>query len=139
MTDRQLLEAINRKLEAMENRMEAMDGRIGAMDSRINFMDNQLGQLVRYVNEVRQTNVRLEAGMQEISLEIPTPETEIGTRTDFLASKIDHFIAHFSTEQAREQTRLEGKRYLLSHAQAKAEERLDAIERRLDRLEASSS
>lgn len=139
MTERELLEAINRKLGAMDSRMEAMDGRIGAMDSRINFVGNQLRQLVRHVEEMHQANVRLEAGMQEIGLEIPTPETEIGTRTDFLASKIDHLIEHFSTEQAREQTRVEGKRYLLSHAQAKAEERLDAIARRLDRLEASSS
>lgn len=125
MTDRQLLEAINRKLEALD----------GLMDS----VSDQLTQLVRHIEVVRQTNVRLKAGMQKMAHDNRSPETTIETNTDFLAGKIDHFVKYFSMEHARERTRFDSEWYLLFRAQAKTEERLDAIEQRLDHLEASSS
>lgn len=124
MMDRQLLEAINRKLEALD----------GLMDS----VSDQLMHLVRHVEEVRQTNSRLKASMQKMAHDNRAPETTIETSTDFLAGKIDHFVKYFSMEHARERTRFDSESYLLSRAQGKTEERLDAIERRLDHLEASS-
>lgn len=125
MTDRQILEAINRKLEALD----------GLMDS----MSDQLMQLVRHVEEVRQTNARLKASMQKMAHDNHAPETKIETNTDFLAGKIDHFIKYFSMEHARARTRFDSEWYLLFRAQAKTKERLDAFEQRLDHLEASSS
>lgn len=139
MTDRQLLEAINEKLRAMDSRIEVMDSRIETMDSRMNSMGDQIGQLVRHVGEVRQTNVRLETGMREMRGDIQALDTKLETKTNFLVSKIDHFVEHFSIEQTRERTQFEEERHLRSYSQAKTDERLDAIEQRLEHLEASSS
>lgn len=120
MTDRQLLEAINRKLEAMDGRMDSMS--------------DQIGQLVRHVGEVRQSNMRHEAGMEEMRGDIRALDAKVETKTDFLASKIDHFVELFSSERVR----FEEERHLRLHAQSKTDRRLDDIEQRLERLEASS-
>lgn len=125
MTDRKLLEKIIDKIEAMDNRIEAMD--------------NRIGQLVRHVAEVRQSNIGLEAAMHEMRADIRALDKKIETRTDFLVSKINHFVEHLSMEQTRARTRFEEEQHLRSYTQARTDQRLDAIEQRLEHLEAASS
>lgn len=125
MTDRQLLEAINNQ--------------IGSINNRIESMSDQIGQLVHHVAEVRRTNVRLEADMAAMRDDICALDTKIEAKTDFLASKIDHFIDHFSVGQTRDRNRFEEERHFRSDAQRKTEQRLEDIEHRLERLEAASS
>lgn len=139
MTDRQLLEAISNQIGAMNERIDSINERMGSMDERIDSMNermdsmgNQIGQLVQHVAEVRRSNVRLEADIRAL-------DSKIDKNTEFLACKIAHFVDHFSIEQARDRKRFEEERHLRIHTQRNIEQRLDALEQRMDRMDAASS
>jgi len=145
LTDRELLESISRQLgelvhhvaevrksnQTLESEMRALRADVDDLRARVGKLEEKLDVLTARVETLEQRFDALERRVEAV-------DKKIDDRSDTVAGKFDHFLTYLNGEIARNRVHLEEERYIREGVQRKTEERLDAIERRLDRLEAAA-
>lgn len=151
MTDRELLESISNQIGELvrhvavirqstanlEARMDALETRMASLETRMDRLETRMDTLEARMDGLETEILGIREDVGSMRLDIQALDTKIDTKTDFLSSKIDHFIEHLSAEQTRHRNKLEEERHLNSARHRETEQRLADIERRLERLETS--
>lgn len=146
MTDRELLESMSQQIGELVRHVAEVrssnvkfDAQFKEMRSDMDSMRGDMKAMRGDIDSIRGDIDSIRGDIDSIRGDIRALDKKIDDKIDFVAGKIDHFVAVFHEESARDRTRFEEDRYARNFQQRKIEQRLDGVEARLDRLEAASS
>lgn len=137
MTDRELLESISNQIGELVRHVAVIRQSTANLEARMDAPETRMDTLETRMDALKAETRGIREDVGSLRLDIQALDTKIDTKTDFLSSKIDHFIDHLSAEQTRHRNKLEEERHLNSARHRETEQRLADIERRLERLETS--
>ncbi len=152
MSDRDLLESLSEQMSELvrnvaevrqsNKRLEAavvgVQSDVGTLKSDVATLKTDVGMLKSDVATLKADVGTLKTDVAELKHGLQETNAMIDECAEFLSKKIDHFVEFVASEITQNRITIEEQRYINSAAHSKIEGRVDAIERRLDKLEAIS-
>lgn len=112
MTDRELLESMSAQMGELVRHVAEVRQSNFTMQAQLNEMQADMKVMRADINALRSDVDALRADVDGMQVRLHNLETKIDERPEFLGGKIDHFIGVFHGEIVRDGTRFEEDRYV---------------------------
>lgn len=144
MTDRDLLESLSNQMgELVRNVAEVrksnhrLEAEMVVVKTDIATMKGDITVMKDDINVMKGDITAMKGDIQELQCGLKQTNEKIDERTEFLSTKIDHFVKCVSAEIMKNRIAIEEQNHAGNAVQRRIESRVDAIESRLDRLESA--